>query len=375
MNKVYDCAIVGAGPSGGSAAYHLAKNGHDVLVIEKETLPRYKPCGGGISPEVQSWFDFDFSPAISTKTNRFQYTWQMQDPIYVELERPIWMVRRDTFDHFLIRKSVDQGAELMENTKVKGIIFKNNHWQIDTSQGIFEANYLIAADGAKGQTAKMIGMKERKRLIGGAIEVEAPCERNDDNTAYFEFGMVKHGYLWNFPKSDGHSIGIGIFRGTDHEDLKEIAAKYARGFNIDFNNAEHFGHPLYIWDGNQPLHSNNKRAVLVGEAACLVDPLTAEGIRPSILSGIKASEAVHKALSRDEKAIERYTEVIREEIGKDMKWAELLAKVLYNFPGLCYRHLLKRPSASRAMGRIFCGEMSYRELPGNILFNIHNLFT
>ena len=82
---MFDCIIVGAGPAGGTAAYHLAKRGHSVLVLEKESLPRYKPCGGGVSPAVQEWFDFDFSPAISVKVNSLRYTWKMEDPVDVEL--------------------------------------------------------------------------------------------------------------------------------------------------------------------------------------------------------------------------------------------------------------------------------------------------
>ena len=49
---LYDCIIVGAGPAGASAAYHLSKQGHAVLLLEKAALPRYKPCGGGVSPQV-----------------------------------------------------------------------------------------------------------------------------------------------------------------------------------------------------------------------------------------------------------------------------------------------------------------------------------
>jgi len=48
--------IIGAGPA--VAAYHF-KRGRSVLVLE--ALPRYKPCGGGVSPAIGQWFDFDFS--------------------------------------------------------------------------------------------------------------------------------------------------------------------------------------------------------------------------------------------------------------------------------------------------------------------------
>ena len=86
MDRIYDCIIVGAGPAGGAAAYHLAKDGHKVLVIEKESLPRYKPCGGGVSPVIRKWFDFDFSPVISQKIRAFRYTWCGDDPVDIELK-------------------------------------------------------------------------------------------------------------------------------------------------------------------------------------------------------------------------------------------------------------------------------------------------
>lgn len=108
---MFDCIIVGAGPAGGTAAYHLAKKGRSVLVLEKETLPRYKPCGGGVSPVVADWFDFDFSPAISLKVKTVRYTWNMEDVVLADLQtpEPIWMVRRDIFDHFLIQQAQNKG--------------------------------------------------------------------------------------------------------------------------------------------------------------------------------------------------------------------------------------------------------------------------
>jgi flavin-dependent dehydrogenase len=83
---MFDCIIVGAGPAGGAAAYHLAKQGHSVVILEKETLPRYKPCGGGVSPIVGKWFDFDFSPAISMKVDTLRYTWEMGDEVEAKVE-------------------------------------------------------------------------------------------------------------------------------------------------------------------------------------------------------------------------------------------------------------------------------------------------
>jgi geranylgeranyl reductase family protein len=371
---MFDCIIVGAGPAGGTAAYHLAKRGRSVLVLEKETLPRYKPCGGGVSPAVAQWFDFDFSPAISLKVDTIRYTWQMGDPVEAELKtaEPIWMVRRDVFDHFLMQQAQQQGAELRDNTEVTGIEFKGDCWQVNTANGPLEGCYLIAADGAKGPMAKWLGFKERKRRMGGALEAEAPSQIENGNMAHFEFGMVKNGYIWNFPKADGYSIGIGTFRGGEPQNLREIVTEYAKIFGVDFKSIKQYGHPLCLWDGDQTLHT--QQALLAGESACVVDPFTAEGIRPSMFSGMKAAEAIDGALAGDSNALERYTQVIAEEWGGDMVWAQRLAGVFYRLPGVGYRLGVKRPAATQKFGQILTGKLGYKDIASNAIKKLSSSF-
>lgn len=348
---MFDCIVVGAGPAGASAAYHLAKRGRSVLLLEKESLPRYKPCSGGVSPAIAQWFDFDFAPAIEQKIENICYTWKLGDPVNAKLKttEPMWMVRRDVFDHFLVQQAQQQGAELRDNTEATGIEFKSDHWQVTTAHGTVTGRYLIAADGAKGPTAKWLGFKAPKQRSGAALEVAA--SNVDAMNAFFEFGMVKNGYIWRFPKADGYSLGIATFRGNDPNDLSKLLLEYAQKSGLDVKTGQLATHPLCLWDGDQTLHTQN--ALLAGEAACIVDPLTAEGIRPAIFTGVKAAGAIDEALAGNTKALPSYTELINREWGADMVWAQRLAGVFYRIPNIGYKVGIKRPSAPSAWGR-FC---------------------
>jgi geranylgeranyl reductase family protein len=361
---MYDCIIVGAGPAGGTAAYHLAKRGRSVLILEKETLPRYKPCSGGVSPAIGQWFDFDFSPAISLKVDRIHYTWQMGDEVDAKISgEPMWMVRRDLFDHFLIGQGQQQGAELRDNTEVTGIKFANDSWQVNTKNEPVTGRYLIAADGAKGPMAKWLGFKGGKQRMSAILEVQA---ENPEQRMNFDFGgkKIKNGFIWNFPHAGGYSISVATFVGGEPKDLQSLLREYVETAGIDISNSQGYEHPLLLWDGDQKLHAQN--AVVAGEAASIVDPLMGEGIRPSIFSGMKAAEAIDRALGGEGDALEKYTSEMSAEWGADLKMAGRIVGAFYRFPGVGYK-MVKQPTATQVMSKILCGQLSYAEVAGTAL--------
>lgn len=355
MTTMFDCIIVGAGPAGGAAAYHLAKRGHSVLVIEKDTWPRQKPCGGGVSPAIAQWFDFDFTPAISTTVKKIRYTWKLGDPVETEIVKPMWMVRRDVFDQYLMQQAVDQGATLQTQTEVTGIKFKSDRWQVNTNAEPLEAKYLIAADGTKGPMAQWLGLKQSK--LRQSMIAEFPVSSGQIPT--FEFGMVKNGSIWGFPKADSYSISIATFRGGEPKDLSKDLMQYANKMGMTASNSM-VDHPICLWDGDKTLHTQN--ALIAGDAASLADPLSAEGIRPSILSGVKAAEAIDQALGGASNALEKYTQVMQKEWGADMVWAGNLAGLFYRFPGIGYKVGVKVPVATQLISKILCGELRYADV-------------
>ena len=360
---MFDCIIVGAGPAGATAAYHLGQRGHSVLVLEKASLPRHKPCGGGVSPAIAQWFDFDFMPVIDNTITKIQYTWKMGDPVEAELKmvEPMWIVRREAFDHFLIQQAQKQGVQLKDNTEVTAIEFNSDRWQVMTANGTFAASYLVGADGVAGPMAKWLGLKPRQESIGATLEVKTPVPAEKRNAAYFEFGSIKNGYIWNFPKADGYSMSAGFLRGKGKpKELKKQLTNYATQFGFDLTNSQYFEYPLSVWTENRPLHANH--ALLVGEAAGIVDPLTGEGIRPAIFTGLKASEAIDRALAGETDALVQYSQAIGEEWGADMVLAQRLAGLFYQFPKIAYKVALKQPAAAQVMGKILCGELRYSDV-------------
>ncbi|MEO1692363.1 MAG: geranylgeranyl reductase family protein [Cyanobacteria bacterium J06631_6] len=361
---MFDCIVVGAGPAGGSAAYHLAKAGHSVLVLDKANFPRAKSCGGGVSPAIAQWFDFDFAPVVQNHVSQVKYTFKMGDPAEVDLEgvTPMWMVQRSQFDNFLIEQATDKGAEFKSGVEVTSAALQGDTWQIQTSDGTFEGKYLIAADGVNSTVAKLMGMENTSTIAAASLQVTGEVSDRRKMTAFFDFGSLKNGFMWCFPKADGFSFSAAYVRNPKGkpDELKKQLTKYAELFGLDASQGEYKEHPLNLWNKERTLHSD--RALLVGEAAGMVDPLIGEGIRPAMFTGVRAAGAVIGALQGDANALASYTESVNQEWGANLAKADFLAGLFFKAPKIAYKMGVKRPTAGQLMGKILCGELSYSQV-------------
>ena len=328
MTNKYDVIVVGSGPSGASAAYYLSTAGKSVLVLEKESLPRYKTCGGGLSIRfLEEQFPFSFDSVLSTDVKAMSYEYGNYSITIPIQEGVVGMVMRDQFDAHILansRADVQQGCAVQKVVEtVDGVIVETRDGQR------YEGSYLIGADGANSVTAHSLGLR-KKRKLAAAIEVEAQVPesiwRRYARRPVFIFGEVRLGYLWIFPKSDHLSVGIAALR-PKRGKLQETLTRVMERYGIHLDGLPLHGHPIPIYWGRERIAT--RRVMLVGDAAGLADPLSGEGIRYAIKSGHLASQAILSGHP------ERYSRLIRHKIGWNHTFALYAALFFYHTQWLC----------------------------------------
>jgi geranylgeranyl reductase family protein len=364
----FDVIVVGAGAAGSAAAYHLAARGRRVLLLEREAMPRAKPCGGGMAASVQQWFPFDLLPVVDQVIARVRFTWCLEDPVIAELpgDSPFWIVQRARLDQAIAAEAVAAGAELQDSTAVETISRDGDHWRLGTGGGReLRSRALVLADGSASPFAAALGLGPARPRYAAATAVEVQAAVQEPDTARFEFGLVHHGFCWAFPRRDGWSIGVGTFVGREPADADAVLAQLLPSLGLPADAGERRLSPLRVWDGHHPLHAPG--AVVVGDAASLCDPFLAEGLRPALLSGVRAAEAMDRHLGGESTALAGYSATMRRDWGESMAWGRRIAQVFYRVPRVGYQLGIKRPTAPQRIAQILSGEMGYGDIAQRVI--------
>jgi flavin-dependent dehydrogenase len=268
------------------------------------------------------------------------------------------MVHREVFDNFLVEQARNRGAILKDETEVTGLAPSAAGWTVSARDGQFQARYLIAADGAKGMAAVWLGFRERLRKKAAALEAEIP--RTQAPEPVLDINMFDNftGYAWRFPKSCSNSVGIGTWQSAS-VGLRQLLEGYVRSHDLPMAKASVFGHPLLLWDGDQALHT--ERALLAGEAGCMVDPFSGEGIRFAMRTGVLAAAAIGDALNGQASALPQYSDRVQKELGSEMKLARALTSVFYT-PDIGTREqAIRHPARADLFARLTCGGITYQK--------------
>ncbi len=383
----YDAIVVGAGPAGGAAAFELARAGARVALIEKQKLPRHKTCGGGMPMVVSQVLHLeeirDLAPEafVEADTRFMRHTYMFDDPILspmnpegAERNISLWMVRRAIFDNALAQRAAAAGAELRDGLALKTLENVQSGpitVRAESASGSWEAtaDTVIGADGANGITAKLVGMR-KERSLAIAIEAEVPHTWGSGHVdlrpdvCHLEYGVIKKGYAWVFPKGDHLNVGAGVFRpnrqsgrgdSSVREKLQSAIVDYLQMLEVPHRPEDlvFHAHPLPIWDGQQTVHALNGRVLLAGDAAGLINPFFGDGILHALKSGQIAAACILEKQQAD------YSNRIAGEFKTNFDAALKMAKFFYQWPSLCYKHGAKRPTATRTAAQLLCGDAMF----------------
>lgn len=359
----FDVAIIGSGPSGAATAFKLAEKGIATVLIEKETLPRYKTCGGGFVFRGRKMLPFDISSAVEREFNQIEVYFSGQDlHLSSTREQPIIsMVMRDTFDKLIVDEAKKKGVVLLENHKVEDLIFGETIC-IKTSQTTLQAKFIIAADGALSPTAKMAGWTKETRKLIPALEYEVEVLPEDwerlSKEVRFDIDFVPHGYAWSFPKKNHLSLGVASAR-RDKINLKKIYQAYLLELGITHIVSESaHGFQIPVSARKDGFVKNN--VFLIGDAAGFADPITAEGISNAIYTGFLVADALIESKLDPILAEKLYLKKLNEKLIPELKTGNFLATFFYE--QVTIRNLFIRQSGDRfceVMTDIFMGDRHY----------------
>lgn len=342
---MYDVIVVGSGPSGSMAAKTCANNGLKVLLLEKESLPRYKTCGGavskkaidligpleGLEPKYKGFGVIAYSPNLkcsATKTN----------------DLSMLLTFRDSFDYFLLQKAEESGAEIHTNERVTSVTVEKEHVIVGTTEGNYLAKIIIGADGVTSLVAKETGLRKKweQKGVGICIETEVELSSSDieqfvnDRELIEIYFLKSRGYGWVFPKGNILSIGVGLWKPLTEkpsdafDDFINFLSNNKK-YDISKKITEKYAHMIPAGGLNRKIYG--ERVLLVGDAAGFVDPFLGEGIYYAVASGIAAGEISSEAVKCNkitEKDLCKFEKKCDALFNNDLKFALKCANIAYN---------------------------------------------
>ncbi|MEK6256064.1 MAG: geranylgeranyl reductase family protein [Chloroflexota bacterium] len=320
MISSHDVIVVGAGPAGSAAAHFLAKQGIDVLLLDKAQFPRDKTCGDGLTPRALGVLkDMGILERVEKIGNRLNgielnvgngYSMAAPIPKKDNLPNHIVIAPRLELDNIIRQAAIDSGAKFKGNTRVTAIEQDEHGAEVTASLGQtkvrFKAKIIIMAIGANIRLLTQMGIlkKPPTMILAARGYYDGLQGLSDYVQAHFD-GVPLPGYGWIFPISDSiANIGVGFWKPFLPWQKPPVSAAIAiKEFLASpvmlpiMNGAKAIspikGYPLRIDFATAPTYHN--RILLVGETAGLVSPRTGEGIDFALESGKLAAQFLEKA--------------------------------------------------------------------------------
>jgi geranylgeranyl reductase family protein len=340
-----DVLIVGGGPGGSTAAYHLARHGIDVTVVDRAGFPREKVCGDGLTPRAmvqlqRMGVDLDdprFERHVGLRIYSRRALLELPWPTLEDYPGYGLTMTRHVFDELLVRRAEKAGARLRERTEALSPTMGDG-WVTGASvrdlgrDEMLEirARFVIAADGASSRFGAQAGVRrDATRPLGIAARRYYRVERHPG--PWLEVWMdlwegedIMPGYGWLFALADGTvNLGAGLlntFKRFGDVSAQRVFDAFSRMLPEEWNVNEASAEGKVL---SGPLPMGGSRVppavpgmLLVGDAAGLVNPFNGEGIAYAMESAELAAELVHEALVTDRPGLAHvYPAILRERYG------------------------------------------------------------
>ena len=380
--------VVGGGPAGAATGYWLAREGHDVTIVERKTFPREKTCGDGLTPRAVHQLELmGLGPRLE-QFHRYRGLRATGSGRELELEWPShpvypqhgYVVRRRELDTMVALNAEAAGATLLQGCEALQPVVERGFVRgavVQPKGGApveVHARFVVVADGANSRFGRALGtFRTREWPYGTAIRtywespkhaepwIESALDVKDRN------GHVMPGYGWIFPVGDGTvNIGVGLlstFRefksvNTTHL-LDAYAHQVAERWEIDPDSPTCKATSGRIPMGGSVGPKAGPTYLVVGDAAGSVNPFNGEGIDYAYETARMAAEVLHEALAtNDPTVLQRYTELIEDEYGQYFKVARLFARVI------------GRPALMRELSRVGMHNRTLMEWVLRIMANL-----
>jgi menaquinone-9 beta-reductase len=337
-----DVLIVGAGPGGSTAAYHLARHGIDVTLLDKASFPREKVCGDGLTPRAivalqrmgidtdDPRFERHGGLRIHSRRTMLELPW----PALEDFPGFGLTMTRHSFDEILVRRAEKAGTVLRERMEAisPGI---DDGWVTGATVRDLErdeevdvrARFVIAADGAASRFAAQAGVRrDPTKPLGIAARRYYRIDRHPGPWLevwmdLWEGDEIMPGYGWLFALPDGSvNLGAGVL--NTFKSFKDVSAPrvfeaFTRMLPEDWGVSEETAEGRAL-SGPLPMGGSRVPAavpgmLVVGDAAGLVNPFNGEGIAYAMETGELAAELVHEALVSNRPGLAHlYPTILRE---------------------------------------------------------------
>lgn len=312
-----DVAIIGAGPAGSAAAISLAQRGFAVALLDKQSFPREKLCGDFINPINGPVFrelavEKQILAQTHGKVRGFRITTDsgnQAEARFPDSDGGAGFglgMRRAALDQTLVEHAASLGVQVRLGCRVEGLWRSDHGWQLkDIAGESWQAKVLIGADGRNSWVAEQLGMNRPAALRGRSVGFQLRLQSPDAAQDKIEIHLFPGGYVGVIGLGDGEvNLCLAIEKSKlPRAGVRQFLLERCLPLNPYLKAMFARSREISQLRSAYPVHFPKRRcfgerALLVGDAARVSEPVTGEGIYFALRSGMLAAEILDAAFGR-----------------------------------------------------------------------------